>query len=59
MNKTVPDLKMEIEPIKKTQTEEILEMENLGKRTETIDVSTANRIQEIEERILGVEDTIE
>jgi hypothetical protein len=59
MNKTVPDLKMEIEPTMKTQTEEILEMENLGKRTETIDVSTANRIQEIEERILGVEDTIE
>ena len=26
MNKTVQDLKMEIEPIKKTQTEEILEM---------------------------------
>lgn len=31
MNKTVQDLKMEIEEIKKTQTEGILEMENLGK----------------------------
>jgi hypothetical protein len=31
MNKTVQDLKMEIETIKKTQTEGILEMENLGK----------------------------
>ena len=33
INKTVQDLKMEIEAIKKTQTEGILEMENLGKRT--------------------------
>ena len=40
MNKTVQDLKMEIEAIKKTQTEEILEMENLGKITGTTDVST-------------------
>ena len=31
MNKTVQDLKMEIEAIKTTQTEEILKMENLGK----------------------------
>ena len=31
MNKTVQDLKMEIEAIKKTQTEGILEMENLRK----------------------------
>lgn len=31
MNKTVQVLKMEIEEIKKTQTEGILEMENLGK----------------------------
>ena len=51
MNKTVQDLKMEIEAIKKTQTEEILEMENLGKRTGTTDASITNRIQEMEERI--------
>jgi hypothetical protein len=31
MNKTVPDLRVEIEAIKNTQTEGILEMENLGK----------------------------
>ena len=31
---------MEIEAIKKTQTEEILEMENLGKITGTTDVRT-------------------
>lgn len=30
----VQDLNMEIESINKTQTEKILEMENLGKRTE-------------------------
>ena len=33
MNKTVQDLKMEIEAMKKTQTEDILEIENLEKRT--------------------------
>ena len=31
----------------------------LGKRTGTIDISISNRIQEMEERISGVEDTIE
>jgi hypothetical protein len=35
ISKTVQDLKMEIETIKKTQTEGILEMKNLGKRTGT------------------------
>jgi len=59
ISKTVQDLKVEIETIKRTQTEGILEMENLGKRTGTTDASIAKRIQEIEERILGVEDTIE
>jgi hypothetical protein len=34
INKTVQDLKGEIEVIKKTQIEAILHMENLGKRTE-------------------------
>ena len=34
INKTVQDLKIEIEAIKKTQTEGILEMENLGKEQE-------------------------
>ena len=33
------DLKVEIEVIKKTQAEEILEMENLGKKTGTTDAS--------------------
>ena len=36
-----------------------LQMENLGKRSGNIDVSITNKVQEIEERILGVEDTLE
>jgi len=36
-----------------------LEIENLGKRSGVIDANITNRIQEIEERILGAEDTIE
>ena len=59
MNKTFQDLKMEIETIKKLQSETTLKLENLGKRSGVIDVSTTNRIQEIEERISGAEDTIE
>jgi hypothetical protein len=35
------------------------EMENLGKRSEITDVSITNRIQEVEERISGVVDTVE
>ena len=36
-----------------------LERENLGKQTGTINASVTNRIQEMEERISGVEGTIE
>ena len=50
---------MEEEIVNKTQMEANLEMENLGKRSGIIDVSITNRIQEIEERILGVEDMVE
>jgi hypothetical protein len=39
--------------------EATLEMENPGKRTRTLDRSITNSIQEMEERIPGVEDTIE
>jgi hypothetical protein len=58
LNKTVQDPKMEIERIKKTQMEAILEMDNLEKRSGTTDASINKRIQEIEEGISGVEDTI-
>ena len=58
MNKTIQDLKMEIET-KTSQEETILELENLGKRSGAIDTSITNRIQEIEEKISGAEDTLE
>ena len=38
---------------------EILEIENLGKRTGTTDTSIINRIQEMEEKISSIEGTIE
>jgi chromosome segregation ATPase len=59
LNKTIQDLEMEIETIKKSQRETTLEIENLGKRSGVIDASITNRIQETEERISSAEDTIE
>jgi hypothetical protein len=59
LNKTIWDLKLDIETKRKSQTETNLEIENLGKKSGTVDASITNRIQEIEERILGAEDTIE
>ena len=50
---------MEIETLKKTQRETTLEMENIGKRSGITDANITNRIQEIEERLSGTEDTIE
>jgi hypothetical protein len=47
LNKTIQDLKMEVETIKKSQ------------RETTLDASITKRIQEIEERISGAEDIIE
>ena len=52
-------MKTEMEVMKKTQTEGRLDMENLGKQTETTETSITNRIQETEERILDAKDTIE
>jgi uncharacterized coiled-coil protein SlyX len=39
--------------------EATLEVENLGKRSEATDASINNRIQEIEERVSGIKDTLE
>ena len=39
MNRILQDLKMEIESIRRTQREATLEMENLGKRTGTTDIT--------------------
>ena len=44
INKIVQDLKRKIVAIKKTETEAILGMENLGKRLGNTDLSITNRI---------------
>ena len=49
LNKTIQDLKREVDTIKKTQSEATLEIETLGKKSGTIDASISNRIQEMEE----------
>jgi predicted nucleic acid-binding Zn-ribbon protein len=58
LNKTIQDLKMEVETIKKTPSETTVEIETLGKKSRNIDMSISNRIHEIEERISGAEDSI-
>ena len=47
LNKTIQDLKREVDTIKKTQTEATLEIKTLGKKSGTIDASISNRIQEM------------
>ena len=44
LNKTIQGLKMEVETIKKSQTETTLEIENLGKKSGVTDASINNRI---------------
>jgi hypothetical protein len=58
INKTLKEVKTNIEAIKKTQTEGILVMENLMKRAGTTNASTGI-IQEMKERIFGIKDTIQ
>ena len=58
MNKSIQDLKVEVETIKKSQSDTTLEIETLGKKSGNIDMSISNRIQEMEERISGAEDSI-
>ena len=50
---------MEVETINKTQWKTTLEIEILGKKSGTKDMSINNRILEMEERISGAEDSIE
>ena len=56
---TVQEMKTEMEAMKKTQNEGRLDMENLGKGTDTTESSITDRIQGIEEWISDSEDTIE
>jgi prefoldin subunit 5 len=44
LNKTIQDLKMEVETIKKSQRETTLEIENLGKKSRAIDATIDDRI---------------
>ena len=44
LNKTIQDLKREVDTIKKTQSEATVEIETLGKKSGTIDASISNRI---------------
>jgi hypothetical protein len=55
LNKSIQDLKIEVETIKKSQRETTLK----GKRSWNIDTNIINRIQGIEERISGAKDSIE
>jgi hypothetical protein len=57
-NKTIHDLKREVETIKKTQRETTLGIETPVKKSETIDVRISNTIQDMEERISGADDSI-
>ena len=41
MSKTILDLKREVDTIKKTQSEAMLEIETLGKKSVTIDAESA------------------
>jgi hypothetical protein len=59
LNKTIQDLKMEVETIKKSQKETTMDVENLGKKSGVIGTSITNRIQEMGERISDPKDTIE
>jgi hypothetical protein len=58
LNKTIHDVNIEVETIKKTQTETTVKIEILGKKSGIIDVSISNIIQKIKERTSGAEDSI-
>jgi hypothetical protein len=50
---------MDVETIQKSQRETTLKLENLEKKSGVINTRITNRMQEIEERISGTENTIE
>ena len=58
LNKAIQDLKVEVETIKH-KWGQTWKWKNLRKRSGITDISITNRIQEREERISGVEDTVE
>jgi predicted nucleic acid-binding Zn-ribbon protein len=58
LNKTIQDLNVEVETMKKTQRETTMDIVALGKKSGAIDSSISNRIQEMEETISGSEESI-
>ena len=58
LSKTIQGTKMEIYTFNKTQGEKNPWDENLRKRSGATDISITNRVQEIEERVSGEEDSI-
>jgi predicted S18 family serine protease len=58
MDKNSQHLIMEIEAIKKIQTEAIMEIDSLRRRIGATSTSVTNKIQNMEERISGVKDTV-
>ena len=56
MSKNVHELKIQMRAIRKTQTEGILDMDNLRKRTNT---ASPTKHKKMEERISGIKDRIE
>jgi hypothetical protein len=58
LNKSIQDLKVKVETIKKTQIETTVEIETLGRKSGTIYAIISNRIKEMEERTSSAEDSI-
>lgn len=56
IKRTVQDLKVEIEPMKKTQRECILEIKNVQNGTGNLELSLSNKIHGREESISSIED---
>jgi prefoldin subunit 5 len=52
LNKTIQDLKMEVETIKKSQRETTVEIENLGKRSGDIDAHIKKKRKSQAQKIL-------
>ena len=59
MNKTVQGPKTEIEAIKKKQTEGILEIQKFRNLNRNYRGKLTHKVPEVEERISGIESTIE
>lgn len=52
-------MKVEIEPLRKTQTEIKLEHLKSNKQKKTSEVNLTNKVQDMAERISGIEDKVE